>query len=92
VVGGEGQVSGFRSQKSGVRSQNEEHLLSADCLLPFKGRRSGERDLRYACLLPTAYCLLHLREAGWRGLLAGMAALDKMSPPTGKEKTSNFKN
>ena len=34
MEGGEGQVSGFWSQKSGVRSQNEEHLLSADCLLP----------------------------------------------------------
>jgi hypothetical protein len=43
-------------QESGFRSQNEEHLLSADCLLPLKSRRSGERDLRYACLLPTAYC------------------------------------
>jgi hypothetical protein len=43
------------------------------------------------CLLLTADWLLHFREAGWRGLFAGMAALDKMSPPTGKEKTSNFK-
>jgi hypothetical protein len=23
-------------------------------------------------LLPTAYCLLHSKEAGWKGLLAGM--------------------
>jgi hypothetical protein len=30
-------------------------LLSAFCLLLLKRRRSGERDLRYACLLPTAY-------------------------------------
>ena len=29
-------------------------LLSADCPLPLKGRRSGERDLRYTRLLPTA--------------------------------------
>jgi len=48
--------------------------------------------MKSICFPPTAYCLLYLREAGWRGLLAGMAALDKMSPPTGKEKTSNFKN
>jgi hypothetical protein len=41
------------------------------------------------CLLPT---LLHLSQAGWRGLLARMAALDKMSPPTGKGMSSNFKN
>jgi hypothetical protein len=40
------QVSGA---KPGFRSQNEEHLLSADCLLP-----TGD------CLLPTAYCLLYL--------------------------------
>jgi hypothetical protein len=60
-------------QDSEVRSQNEEHLLSADCLLL------------------TADCLLHLSEAGWGGLYAGTADLDKMSPPTGKEKTSNFK-
>jgi hypothetical protein len=31
--------------------------LSAFCLLPLKRRRSGERDLRYACLLRTAYCI-----------------------------------
>ena len=40
---------------------------------------------------PSASCLLHLREARWRGIFAGMAALDKMSPPTGKERTSSFK-
>ena len=75
-----------RIQESGVRSENEEHLLPAFCLLlsPFRrlptafegpqvSHRAG-RDLRYACPLPTAHCLLHLREAGWRGLLAGMAA------------------
>jgi hypothetical protein len=55
-----------RSQESGVRSQNEEHLLSADCLL-------------------------HLRGARWSGLFARMADLDNMSPPSGKEETSNFK-
>jgi hypothetical protein len=43
------------------------------------------------CLLLTADCQLNLRGAGWRGLFAGMAALDKMSPPTGEERTSNFK-
>ena len=42
------------------------------------------------CLLPTA-CCLYLGQAGWRRLLAGMAALDKMSPLRGKEETSNFK-
>jgi hypothetical protein len=30
---------------------------SADCLLPLKRRRSGERDLRYDCVPPTAYCI-----------------------------------
>jgi hypothetical protein len=33
-------------------------LPSAYCRLPLKSRRSGERDLRYPCLLPTAYCPL----------------------------------
>jgi len=51
------QESGVRSQKSGARSENEEHLLPAFCFLLLKGRRSGQRDLRYACLLPTAYCI-----------------------------------
>jgi hypothetical protein len=32
-----------------------------------------------------------LRETGWRVLFAGIEALDKMSLPTGIEKTSNFK-
>jgi hypothetical protein len=41
---------------------------------------------------PTAYCRPHLREAGRRGLLAGMAAPDKMSPSKGKERISKFKN
>src|SRR5208337_2992428 len=72
-------------------------LPTAYCLLPSKGRRSpAGRDATCAapalCLLPTADCPLHLREAGWRGLLAGIAHLDKMSPPSGKERTSNFKN
>jgi len=43
-------------------------------------------------LLLTPDCLLHLREAGWRGLLAGIAGPDKMSPLIGEERTSNFKN
>jgi len=81
--------------------------------LPLKGRRSGERDLRYDCVLPTAHCLvptaycicagrdatcatpahclLHLREAGWKGHFGGVVALDKMSPLTGKERTSTLK-
>jgi len=58
---------------SGVRGQNEKHLLST------------------GCLLLAANCLLRSGEPGWKRLLAGIAALDKMSPPTGKEKTSNFK-
>jgi len=49
VVGGEEQDSGVRIQESGFRSQNEEHLLSAFCLLP-----SAD------CLLLTADCLLQL--------------------------------
>jgi hypothetical protein len=44
------------------------------------------------CLLHAAGCLLHLGEAGWKGLSAGMAGLDKMSPPTGKETSSNVEN
>jgi hypothetical protein len=65
---------------------------TAYCLSRAAGPESGTCATRAYCLLHSADCLLHLREAGWSGLLAGMAALDKMSPPTGKEKTSNFKN
>jgi len=43
------------------------------------------------CLLLTADCLLNFRKAGWRGHFAGMRALDRMSLPTGKQKSSNFK-
>ena len=43
------------------------------------------------CLLPTAHCLLHSRGVELAGLLAGTAVYDKMSWPTGKDKTSNFK-
>jgi hypothetical protein len=69
-------------------------LAFADCLLPLKCRRSPGRPGQApsgTCATP-AFCLLNLREAGWRGLLAGMAALDKMSPPTGKERTSHVEN
>ena len=38
--------TGFTIQDSGFRSQNEEHLLSPDCLL-----------FTAYCLLPTAYCI-----------------------------------
>jgi hypothetical protein len=38
-------------------------------------------------LLTSPHCLLHLREAEWRGLFAAMAALDKMSPRKRKGKT-----
>jgi hypothetical protein len=44
------------------------------------------------CPLLTAYCLLHLREFELAGLLPRSAAYDMMSPPTGKERSSNFKN
>ena len=83
----------WKKQKSEVRSQNEEHLLSADCLRRAAGPPAGRGKLRAgpALRLLTADCLLHMREAGWRGFFAGMPALDKMSPPTMKEKTSNFK-
>ena len=60
------------NQDSGARSQNEEHLLSA------------------CCLLPTAFCVRGEFELG--GPLPRDAVYDKMSSPTGKEKTSNFKN
>ena len=72
MVLGRFQVGGL-NQDSGVRSQNEEHLLSA------------------FCLLLTADRLLCLREPGWRALFTGVPALDKMSLPAGKEKSSNFK-
>ncbi len=73
-----------------------------NCFLPFRARglltafevpqvprqagASSERDLRYPCFLPTAFEGGEMVRA-----LAGMAALDKMSPPTRKERTSNFK-
>ncbi len=41
-------------------------------------------------LLLSADCSLHLREAGRRGLFAGMPDPGAMSPPAGKEKTGNF--
>ena len=39
------------------------------------------------CFVLSAFCLLQLV-----GLLPRCAVYDKMSPPAGKEKTSNFKN
>ncbi len=75
----------WSKQKSEVRNQNEEHLLSADCLRRAAGPESG------TCAT-TAYCLLHLREAGWKGHFGGVVALDKMSPPTGKERTRDVEN
>ena len=62
------QVSGG---KIGFRSWDEEHLLSAGCLLSLNRRRSGERDLRYACLLPTAYCRLPTAFE-WGGMERGL--------------------
>jgi hypothetical protein len=57
-VGGENQVPGVGG-KIGVRSQNEEHLLSADCLLPLKaaGPENGTCATPAFCRLPSAYCL-----------------------------------
>jgi hypothetical protein len=64
-----------RFQDSGVRSQE-----------------SGVR-MESICFLPTAYCLLPtaFEGGGMERAFARMTTLDKMSPPTGKEKTSNFK-
>ena len=45
VVGRWGRA-GSRSQESGVRSQNEEHLLTADCFLP-----------SVFCFLPSTDCI-----------------------------------
>ena len=42
------------------------------------------------CLLPTAYCVRGEFELA--GLLARTAVNDKMSPPTGKEKTCTLKS
>jgi hypothetical protein len=41
-------------------------------------------------MLPTAYCLLP-SPGGIETALGRLAALDKMSPPTGKEQTRSFK-
>jgi hypothetical protein len=72
------QESGVRSQKSGVRSQESEVRRKSICFL-----------LSAFCLLPTAYCVCGEFELA--GLLARTADYDKMSQPTGKERTSNFK-
>jgi hypothetical protein len=66
-----------RFQDSGVRNQNEEHLLSADYVL---------LSADAYCRLPTAF-----EGGGMERAFARMTTLDKMSPPTGKEETSNFK-
>jgi len=89
------QVPGVRCQESEGRSEDGEHLVSADGLLPLKRRRSSRiddfrltisdfinlqstisnrqsrgRDLRYACLLATAYCRLPtaycIQDSGFR--------------------------
>ena len=69
------QDSGVRSQESGVRMES--------IFFPPTG----------FCFLPTAYCLLPtaFEGGGMERAFARMTTLDKMSPPTGKEKTSNFK-
>ncbi len=54
--------------------------------VPRQAGASSERDLRYTCFLPTAF-----EGGGMERVLEGIAALDKMSPPTGKERTSNSK-
>jgi inhibitor of KinA sporulation pathway (predicted exonuclease) len=51
------------------------------------------------CFLPSADCLPRLQPTAYciwgefdlSGLLPRCAAYDKMSPPAGKERTSNFK-
>ena len=79
----------WKKQKSGIR-------MKSICFPPtaFEGpqvRRqagaSSERDLRYDCLLPTAF-----KEEGWKGHVGGVVALDKMSPPIGKERTRDVEN
>jgi hypothetical protein len=64
-------------------------LPTAYCLLP-----TAYCPLPTAhCLLPTAYCLLPtaFEGGGMERVFARMTTLDKMSPPTGEEETSNFK-
>jgi len=69
------QDAGVRSQVSGIRCQGS-------------GVRSKNEDhlISAFCFLPTAFEGGQMEKA-----LAVMATLDKMSPPTGKERTSNFK-
>ena len=57
---------------------------------------SGVR-MKSICFPPSAFCLLPTAYCNWwgfwlAGVLARTAVYDNMSPPTGKEKTSNFKN
>ena len=65
------QVSGDRRGVSGVRNENEDHLMPAFCFLlsafrrlltpfevpqvPRQAGASSERDLRYPCFLPTVF-------------------------------------
>ena len=65
--------------------------MKSICFPPSASEAPQVRRAGPALRLLTADCLLHLRESGWRGFFAGMAALDKMSPATVKEKTSKFK-
>jgi hypothetical protein len=46
--------------------------------------------MKSICFPPSAYCIRG--EIELEGPLARSAVYDKMSPPTGKERTSNFKN
>jgi len=47
--------------------------------------------MKSICFPATALCLLHW-ELESAGLSPRSAACDMMSPPTGKERSSNFKN
>ena len=82
VSGARCQVSGpggwTRIRDSGFGSQDEERLLSADCLL-----------LPVGCRLFPADWLLSLIELA--GVLAHCQVSDTLSQWRGEEKTSNFK-
>ena len=84
----EKQVPGVRYQVSGVRSQNEGHQLSADCLLRLKCRRSRERDLRYPCFLPTIFEGGGDGEGSWQA----WEPWTRCRRPQGKEELVRLKN
>jgi hypothetical protein len=59
-----------------------------NCELPVTSLLLASAD----CLLLAASCLLRLKGVEFAGRLARTAVYDKMPPPTGKERSSNFKN